>query len=143
MTSVAELSAALIAVFEGERLTAYPDSGGVWTIGFGHTGPILFPNPQSLMISLSTKAGLIITHDEAVLLFRQDAAPLFAWIDADLRALTPLQQSAWISFAYNCGLGTAKSATVETMQDHVHDKHGNILPGLVARRRLEYLLALG
>lgn len=129
MTSVAELSGALIAVFEGERLTAYQDSGGVWTIGFGH--------------ACRGIKNTVITHDEAVTLFRQDAAPLFYWIDADLRALTPLQQSAWISFAYNCGLGTAKSATVETMQDHVHDKHGNVLPGLVARRRLEYLLALG
>jgi len=24
---------------EGLRLTAYQDSGGVWTIGWGHTGP--------------------------------------------------------------------------------------------------------
>lgn len=29
---------ALTKHFEGLRLVAYPDQGGVWTIGWGHTG---------------------------------------------------------------------------------------------------------
>lgn len=35
-----DLAAGLVRQFEGCRLTAYPDMGkGIWTIGFGHTGP--------------------------------------------------------------------------------------------------------
>jgi lysozyme len=30
---------ALTKNFEGCVLTAYADQGGVWTIGYGHTGP--------------------------------------------------------------------------------------------------------
>ena len=30
----------LIKQFEGCRLTAYKDSVGVWTIGYGHTGGV-------------------------------------------------------------------------------------------------------
>ena len=30
---------ALIKEFEGCKLEAYPDFGGIWTIGYGHTGP--------------------------------------------------------------------------------------------------------
>ena len=29
----------IIKEFEGLRLTSYQDSVGVWTIGYGHTGP--------------------------------------------------------------------------------------------------------
>ena len=29
----------IVKEFEGLRLTAYQDSVGVWTIGYGHTGP--------------------------------------------------------------------------------------------------------
>ena len=34
-----DLSLALHQTFEGCGLTAYADQGGVWTIGYGHTGP--------------------------------------------------------------------------------------------------------
>ncbi len=33
----------LVKDFEGLRLTAYQDSVGVWTIGYGHTGPEVKP----------------------------------------------------------------------------------------------------
>jgi lysozyme len=29
--------------FEGCRLEAYPDIRGIWTIGYGHTGPDVHP----------------------------------------------------------------------------------------------------
>ena len=34
---------ALTQQFEGCRLTAYQDQVGVWTIGYGHTGPDVTP----------------------------------------------------------------------------------------------------
>ena len=64
------LAAALIRVFEGIRLTAYQDSGGVWTVGFGHTGP-------------EVVQGYTVTADQAAELLAKDAAPLFALVAAE------------------------------------------------------------
>ena len=47
--------------FEGLRLTAYQDMVGVWTIGYGHTGP-------------DVKAGLTITQQQAEQLLINDLA---------------------------------------------------------------------
>ena len=127
------LAAALIRVFEDIRLTAYQDSGGVWTVGVGHTGPDLV-------------AGMTITTDQAAELFAKDAAPLFGLVtDEPLVAA-----AAYVSFGYNCGRsalellldGKIKIAN-PTAPDSIygiHDRHGNILPGLVSRRALESAL---
>lgn len=37
--SAIDIAAGLVRQFEGCKLTAYRDGGGVWTIGWGHTGP--------------------------------------------------------------------------------------------------------
>lgn len=52
---------AMIASFEGLRLTAYQDIVGVWTIGYGHTGP-------------DVKPGLAITRQQADQLLVNDLA---------------------------------------------------------------------
>ena len=44
---------------EGLRLTAYKDSGGVWTIGWGHTGP-------------DVHEGLVWTREQAEEAFQRD-----------------------------------------------------------------------
>ena len=49
--AITELCATLLGVLEGEALKAYQDSGGVWTIGFGHTAGVT--------------AGMTCTHEEA------------------------------------------------------------------------------
>lgn len=49
MTRSFRYSAAGIALtkkFEGLRLEAYPDSSGIWTIGYGHTGGDVHPGRQ-------------------------------------------------------------------------------------------------
>jgi lysozyme len=51
---------ALIRKSEGLRLKAYQDSGGTWTVGFGHCGPDVTPNKK-------------ITMDEAEALLSDDA----------------------------------------------------------------------
>jgi lysozyme len=44
---------------EGLRLTAYPDAVGVWTIGWGHTGP-------------EVHEGLVWTREQAVEALKKD-----------------------------------------------------------------------
>ena len=63
MTTLIELATNLIAVFEGCKLTDYKDSGGVWTIGIGHTG-------------FGVGEGLTITSIQAQALFLKDEAHL-------------------------------------------------------------------
>jgi len=122
-----ELAANLIAVFEGCRLAAYQDTGGVWTIGIGHTGP-------------DVTAGMTITQDQAQALFEQDAAPLFLLV-----ANLPVPHAAaLVSFGYNCGRSKLEAVLAghDTIANPVHysDRHGNVLAGLMARRRLEECL---
>src|SRR5579859_1737083 len=119
-----ELASALIASFEGVRLTAYQDSGGIWTIGFGHTGGVT--------------AGMTITFEKAQELLAEDQKALWAAV----AGVPDLEQVALVSFGYNCGL--SKLIEVRdghaTMGQFVHDHAGNVLPGLVARRRVEEAL---
>lgn len=126
--STAELAAALIAVFEGERLTSYQDSGGVWTIGLGHTKDVA--------------AGQTITHPGAVNLFAQDMGPLLG----DVHGLPLLEAGALASFGYNCGRGALRKVLdghdLISSTAHTIDRKGNVLSGLRSRRRLEELLIL-
>jgi lysozyme len=125
--NVAMLAAALIHVFEGVRLTAYQDSGGVWTIGFGHTSAAGLSGP--------IREGTQIDMDEAVALLAADAAPLLKLVEAE-----PLvAAAAYVSFGYNCGYHTLQTVLSGTthLENYIHDRHGNVLPGLVTRRGLE------
>lgn len=123
--TVGEVAAALIRVFEGLKLTAYRDSGGVWTIGYGHTGPDVLP-------------GQTITQAQAQAYLEQDSSKLF---DA-VKGFGTLAAAALVSFGYNCGLGALEKVLAghSTLADYVHDAHGNLLAGLVARRGLEEVL---
>ena len=134
--TTAELAEALIAVFEGSRLTAYQDSGGVWTIGVGHTSGVT--------------AGMTCTPEQASQWFAEDAAPLLSKLAMmpQYAPTNPLEAAGYISFGYNCGLGALTKVLngADTIDNPVHttDRHGNVQPGLVNRRRLESLLvALG
>ena len=83
----------LIQSFEQCRLRAYPDpgtGGEPWTIGWGHTGPDVYP-------------GLEITQDEADGLFVSDLASFEADVESCLEVeSTGNQYSALVCFAYNC-----------------------------------------
>lgn len=120
--TVEQLVADLIQVFEGCKLEAYEDTGGIWTIGFGHTGT-------------EVKEGLTITYQQAVLYYIQDSKPLFALVQDQ-----PFwSQVGYVSFAYNCGV-TALKLVISGKSDilhWVHDRHGNDLPGLIKRRTFE------
>jgi lysozyme len=80
---------------EGLRLTAYQDTVGVWTIGYGHTGPEVVP-------------GLVWTDDEASDALGADIARAEASLDAQLpwwRTLNDVRQDVIVEMAFNLGVG--------------------------------------
>ena len=131
---------ALIKSFESCELTAYADSGGIPTVGWGHTGP-------------DVVVGMTITQAEADALFLTD---LQSSVDAVAAAvevvLNPNQFSALVSFEYNTGSlpGSPglrlinENAFSAAWEYHfclwVQDANGNVLPGLVLRRSAEKAL---
>lgn len=122
--TIAELAGALIASWEGLKLEAYQDSSGVWTIGFGHT--------------LDVKQGDICTRSQAYDWLARDAAPLISLVEKK-----PLvAAAAYVSFGFNLGrqpLELVLSGKA-TLTHFIHDRHGNVLDGLVRRRAAEQAL---
>lgn len=127
IVTVPELSGALIAVFEGCKLSAYMDTGGMWTVGYGHTGS-------------DVDHTTTITQQQAEDFLAQDQAHLFAMVSGK----PLLEAAALVSFGYNCGAGALERVMngQALPGDFVHDHRGNTLPGLVARRKLEETLML-
>jgi GH24 family phage-related lysozyme (muramidase) len=70
----------------------------------------------------------------------EDSSLLFSLV----AGFPTLQAAALASFGFNCG--RSKLQDVIAGKDsidaprHTQDRHGNVLPGLVARRRLESML---
>lgn len=90
----------LIKEFEGLKLESYQDVVGIWTIGYGHTGPEV------------TKGKIISTKDAEELLSRD-----LERFEAGVRKLVPTnctanQFSALVCFAYNVGLGNLDKSTL-------------------------------
>ena len=129
--------------FEQLRLTAYLDTGGVWTIGFGHTRSAL--------------SGMQISEARALMLLAEDVAEAVAAVNKLVRV--PLEQyefDALVSFVFNIGVGAFKSSTMlRCINDRaepmrigteflrwVYD-NGKKIAGLETRRRKERLLFLG
>ena len=97
---LSEKGANLIKQYEGLRLNAYQDAGGVWTIGYGHTAGV--------------QPGDVITKEEADALFWADVEKFVRGVNR-LKQGTRLTQSqfdAMVSFAYNCGLGALERSTL-------------------------------
>ncbi|MCD7829444.1 MAG: glycoside hydrolase family protein [Clostridiales bacterium] len=136
---------ALIKRFEGLRLTAYQDSVGVWTIGYGHTGKV---------DGKAVSKGMTITQSKANSLLESDVAKF--WGYANNTSYVPLaksmnenQRSALTSFAFNCGQANlqklCKNRTVSEIADAMllyNKAGGKVLSGLTTRRRAERELYL-
>lgn len=122
--------------FEGCRLTAYPDTGGVWTIGYGHTHGVL--------------EGMTCTREQALAWLEQDTREAAAAVN---RLVTvPLKQAhfdALVDFVFNLGVGAfarstmlkdinagnlAAAAAQFPLWDH---DAGRVLAGLLHRRLAE------
>ncbi|MGD1827322.1 Lysozyme [Chromobacterium violaceum] len=90
----------LIKQFEGFRLAAYQDMVGVWTIGYGHTGP-------------DVKAGQTITQQQADQLLAADLEKFETGVGQLVAVpLNANQFAALVSFSYNLGLGNLRSSTL-------------------------------
>lgn len=90
---------AAIKKFEGVRLTAYQDSVGVWTIGFGHTAGV--------------KKGDKITEYQAEQFLREDLKKFEAVADKCKRITTQGRYDAILDFIYNCGPANWNSSTLK------------------------------
>jgi len=91
------------------RLRAYQDSGGTWTIGYGHTGRM----PDGIPIGKGKK----ISREEAEALLRLDIA-VHAEKVKHLLGETPVTRSqfeALVDFSFNKGINRLKSSTLLKM----------------------------
>ena len=132
----------LLKQFEGCRLTAYQDSVGVWTIGFGTTTGV--------------KEGQTISQVKAEEYLRFDLAIFEKAVTESLKV--PVNQNqfdALVSFTYNVGVSAFRSSNLLNLINEKTDKKvvaaefskwvkaGNqTLPGLVSRRKAESELFL-
>ena len=126
----------LIKDAEGCRLTAYVCPAGVKTIGFGHTGP-------------DVKLGMTITPERAAELFTNDLRQFEVGVAQLCPVTTDNQFSSLVSFAFNLGLDSLRTSTLQRMHNEgdyagaqgqfgkwCHGG-GKTLPGLVKRRLAE------
>ncbi len=130
---------ALTESSEGVRLTAYQDSVGVWTIGYGHT--------------LGVKAGDVCTAAQADHWLHEDIAAVVACVNSLVTSrINQNQFDALVDFAFNLGCGALSRST---LLRHVNAERfvaarlefskwiyagGEVLAGLVKRRAAEAAL---
>ena len=135
----------LIKHFESCQLTAYRDSGGVWTIGWGHTGQ-------------EVASGLTWTQEHADNVLITDVRDFEAGVTRLLKVrVTQNQFDALVSFAFNVGLDIDIDTKAEGLGDSTllkklntgdtagaavefekwNKDNGQIVAGLTRRRRAE------
>ena len=131
---------------EGNKLTAYKDTGGVWTIGVGHTSAA-GPPPVS--------AGDTITAKESDEILARDLKNTEkAVTNAVDVALASHEFDALVSLCFNVGPGGFAGSTV-VKKLNVNDRpaaadafllwnkdNGVVVPGLTNRRKRERTLFL-
>jgi lysozyme len=122
-----------IKKFESCVLTAYQDSVGVWTIGYGHTDGV--------------KKGDRITLYQAEKFLKDDLAKFEPVANKCKRIATQGQYDAVLDFIYNCGPKNWESSTLKKYIEGGHktweiqeqflrwvNAGGKKLGGLVSRR---------
>ena len=132
----------LIKHFESCKLTAYQDSVGIWTIGWGHTG--------------SVKKGDIWTQGEADNILLNDLDKFEGYVNQYVKVpLTQNQFDALVSWTFNLGPGNLKSSTMLTkLNEKKYDEvpsqmkrwnkaGGKVLCGLERRRNAEAAMFSG
>lgn len=141
MRKTGQMGMNLIKYFEGLRLKAYKDTGGVWTIGYGHTKGV--------------KKGMVITEEEAEEFLRQDLLEAEKAVNRLVPyGLAQHQFDALVSLVFNIGTGAFKNSTLLRMMilgdilgaskqfgRWVYD-NGERLKGLIERREAERKLFL-
>jgi lysozyme len=120
---------------EGCVLKAYKDTGGVWTIGYGHTRDV--------------KPMMTITKEKALELLDQDMDECVKWVNSLHLNINQNQFTALCDIAFNAGPGNMMKWGLITLirlnpndpriadkinSNGIHDRKGNLLQGLVKRR---------
>lgn len=124
--------------FEGVRLAAYPDIRGVWTIGYGHTGPDVHP-------------GLRITQAVAEDLLKRDVQTAETCVNEHVCVpITQNEFDALVDFTFNDGTGALIGSTLLkklNTGDYTGaadqfalwvNAGGHKIPALVRRRQAEH-----
>lgn len=138
---------AIIKQFEGCKLTAYQDSVGVWTIGYGWTQPV---------DGKPIRAGMTIKQETAERLLKTGLVSYESGVSRLVKVgLTQGQFDALVSFTYNLG---ARSLSTSTLLRKLNagdyagaadeflrwnKAGGKVLNGLTRRREAERALFLG
>ena len=141
-----EKGMALIKQFEGCKLTAYQDSVGVWTIGYGWTQPV---------DGKPIRAGMTIKQETAERLLKTGLVSYESDVSRLVKVgLTQGQFDALVSFTYNLG---ARSLSTSTLLRKLNagdyagaadeflrwnQAGGKVLNGLSRRREAERALFL-
>ena len=85
---------------EALRLVAYQDQGGVWTIGYGHTGP-------------EVHAGLVITRQQAITWLQNDVQKAVNAVNASVRvSVTQQEFDSLVDFTFNVGVHAFETSTL-------------------------------
>lgn len=127
----------IIKKYEGCKLTAYKDSVGVWSIGYGHTSGV--------------KEGMTITQVQAESYLKQDCANAVKYVNKhnEVYNFNQNQFDALVSFTFNLG---ATNLTKLTNNDRrtiaeisakitaYNKAGGKVLAGLTKRRNEEKTL---
>jgi lysozyme len=132
--------------WEGCKLTAYQDGGGVWTIGWGHTSQAGPPKVAE---------GMVITQERADEIFEVDLNNFARVVERLIKVpVNDNQFGACFMLAYNIGENAFASSTLlrylnsgdyigaaDQFGRWIHDK-GKVVRGLVNRRADERELFL-
>lgn len=138
-----------IAGYEGYSATAYKDSGGIYTVGFGHTGS---------EVSASTR----VTVVQALKVLGRDVGKTEKALQSCLGddvLLTQYEWDAYVSLAYNVGASAVCKSSIKrklkagqyaeacrTILDFDKVRVGGKLvqsKGLANRRKAEYQICIG
>lgn len=131
---------ALTEQFEGCRLDAYQDQEGVWTIGYGHTGP-------------EVCTGMTVTLEQAEALLATDVSNAAAFVNRVVAVeISQEEFDALVDFVFNLGAGTFERSTLLRLlnagefaaaaaQFALWDRAGGaVVAGLLRRRQAETAL---
>jgi lysozyme len=163
--STSDNGRALVETSEGKSYTAYPDTGGLWTIGIGH---LIVPGDGLLSLSAFALVNgrYIVTDIPAVKALGLDENAVQNLFNNDLSdaentvksyVVVPLTQGqfdALVDFVFNLGAGNLGNSTLLkriNARDYAgaatefakwingRDAQGNLvqIPGLIARRQAD------
>jgi lysozyme len=137
--AISEEGLSLIKRFEGCRLEAYKCSGGVWTIGYGHTENV--------------NEGDTITQEKADKLLKSDIESFEVYVNYSVMVeLDQGQFDALVAWTFNLGPGNLRESTmlkklnkadytsVPNEMKRWNKAGGKTLDGLIRRRNAEALL---